>query len=36
MHVDLGFATPPKLKSALGELVGATFDLHLGMQRPHT
>lgn len=36
MHVDLGFKTPPKLTAALGKLVGATFDLHLGMQNPRT
>jgi hypothetical protein len=36
LHLDLGFKTPPKLTSALGDLVGATFDLHLGMQRPRT
>ena len=36
LHVDLGFKSPPKLAAALGRLVGATLDLHLGMQRPQT
>jgi hypothetical protein len=36
LHVDLGFDTPPNLKAALGKLVGATFDLHLGLQNPQT
>ncbi|NUR76825.1 MAG: hypothetical protein HOQ28_11145, partial [Thermoleophilia bacterium] len=36
VHVDLGFASPPTLREALGKLVGATFDLQLGMQHPRT
>jgi hypothetical protein len=36
LHMDIGFKAPPKLKAALGELVGATFDLHLGLQHPQT
>lgn len=36
LHMDIGFKAPPKLKAALGELVGATFDLHLGVQNPQT
>jgi hypothetical protein len=36
LHMDIGFTAPPKLKSALGALVGATFDLHLGLQHPQT
>ncbi|HEV7639390.1 MAG TPA: hypothetical protein VGO39_00815 [Gaiellaceae bacterium] len=36
LHVDLGFDAPPKLRAALGKLVGATFDLHLGVQHPQT
>jgi hypothetical protein len=36
LHVDLGFAAPAKLQAALGKLVGATFDLHLGLTRPQT
>ena len=36
LHVDLGFAAPPKLQAALGKLVGARFDLHLGLQHPQT
>jgi hypothetical protein len=36
LHVDLGFAAPPKLQAALGKLVGATFDLHLGVRHPQT
>jgi hypothetical protein len=34
LHMDIGFKAPPRLKAALGELVGATFDLHLGLQHP--
>jgi hypothetical protein len=36
MHVDLAFGSPPTLRTALGKLVGATFDLHLGMLHPRT
>jgi hypothetical protein len=36
LHVDLGFAAPPRLRSALGKLVGARFDLQLGLQHPET
>lgn len=36
LHVDLGFDAPPKLQAVLGKLVGATFDLHLGLQHPQT
>jgi hypothetical protein len=36
LHVALGFAAPPKLAAALGKLVGATFDLHLGMKNART
>jgi hypothetical protein len=36
LHVDLGFAAPPKLQAALGKLVGAQFDLRLGLQHPQT
>jgi hypothetical protein len=34
VHVDLGFAAPPRLQAALGKLVGASFDLHLGLTNP--
>jgi hypothetical protein len=36
LHVDLGFAAPPKLQAALGKLVGAKLDLQLGLQHPQT
>jgi hypothetical protein len=36
LHVDLGFAAPPKLQAALGKLVGAILDLHLGLNDPKT
>lgn len=36
LHLDLGFTAPAKLKAALGDLVGATFDLHLGVRNPQT
>jgi hypothetical protein len=34
LHLDIGFRAPDKLKAALGELVGAAFDLNLDVQRP--
>jgi hypothetical protein len=34
LHLDIGFKAPPRLKSALGDLVGAAFDLNLGLQHP--
>jgi hypothetical protein len=34
LHLDIGFQAPDKLKAALGELVGAAFDLNLDVQRP--
>jgi hypothetical protein len=36
LHVDLGFAARAKLQAALGKLVGARFDLHLGLEHPQT
>jgi hypothetical protein len=36
LHLDIGFKAPPKLKAALGKLVGAAFDLHLVVQHPQT
>jgi hypothetical protein len=36
LRVDLGFASPPKLQAALGKLVGARFDLHLGLEHART
>jgi hypothetical protein len=36
LHVDLGFAAPPKLEAALGKLVGAKLDLQLELQHPQT
>jgi hypothetical protein len=36
LYVDLEFDPPPNLKAALGKLVGATVDLHLGRQNPQT
>jgi hypothetical protein len=36
LHVDLGFDVPEKLRAALGDLVGAVFDLHLGLTNVQT
>jgi hypothetical protein len=36
VHVDLGFDVAPRLRSALGDLVGATFDFRLGVANPRT
>jgi hypothetical protein len=36
LHVVVDFDVPPKLRSALGNLVGATFDLNVGISDPAT